>query len=201
MQSVGFEFQKSKVQDCSTSSKWWERCSWREDKPDVEIGHICFLAFCCTICMRRDKHCTSSQKKKIIIKSSDKSMYCRKELKVAAVTHISLTLWQPQCCNAFMFSPREMLYSDLSHSSSWILWQKKRSLLKVCVVQNFTILGPMPPSLGGYILGVLNVSEAMIFCVWRTVPTDPLEEVNTFGVWPKAPTDLRDSSTKTIPTA
>ena len=64
MQSVGFEFQKSKVQDCSTSSKWWERCSWREDKPDVEIGHICFLAFCCTICMRRDKHCTSSQKKK-----------------------------------------------------------------------------------------------------------------------------------------
>ena len=48
----------------------------------------------------------------------------------------------------------------------------------------------MSPSLGGYILGVLNVSEAMIFCVWRTFPADPLEEVNIFVVWPKAPTDL-----------
>ena len=33
-------------------------------KPNVEIVHIWFLAFCYTICMRRDKHCTSSQKKK-----------------------------------------------------------------------------------------------------------------------------------------
>ena len=63
MQSVGFEFQKSRVQDCSTSM-WWDESSVLGAKPNVEIVHIWFLAFCYTICMRRDKHCTSSQKKK-----------------------------------------------------------------------------------------------------------------------------------------
>ena len=160
-------------------------------KPNVEIVHIWFLAFCYTICMRRDKQQTLliKPKEKILIKSSDKSMYCRKEFKVAAVTHISLTLWQPLCCNAFMFSPREMLYSDLSHSSSCILWQKKRSLLKVCVVQNFTILGPIQPSLGRYIL---RVGSDDFLCLAHGSNWPFWEWVNIFGVWRGAPTGLLD---------
>ena len=192
MQSVGFEFQKSRVQDCSTSSKWWEQSPWRGNKNDVEIGHIWFLAFCYVHHLHeKGQTLLIKPKEKILIKSSDKSMYCRKELKVAAVTHISLTLWQPLCCNAFMFSPREMLYSDLSHSSSCILWQKKRSLLKVCVVQNFTILGPIriQPSLGRYIL---RVGSDDFLCLAHGSNWPFWEWVNIFGVWRGAPTGLLD---------